>query len=46
MARHLLAVAIATLIVTFAGVAARQASSEAELLARARANHDRVFTLD
>ncbi len=46
MARHLLAVAIATLIVTFAGVAARQASSEAELLARARAIHDRVFTVD
>jgi len=46
MARHLIAVAIATLVVTFAGAAAQQASSEAELLAKARAIHDRVFTVD
>ena len=46
MSRNLLSIALATLLVTVAGVAARQVSSDAALLARARAIHERVFTVD
>ncbi len=46
MFKHLLTIALALLVVSVAAVAARQASSDAALVATARAIHERVFTVD
>lgn len=46
MPKHLLTIALALLVVTAAAGAARQASSDSALLAKARAIHERVFTVD
>ncbi len=46
MSKHLLTIALATFVVVLAAGAARQSSSDEELVARARAIHGRVFTVD